>query len=445
MKRLVILFCIFYYINYGYGQSSCPKTFIEAKYKIENCETNVCDLSQDFTLIGMNKEALIEEDKFFEDGDMGLGDPKCLIEKDSNLKILPAINYFYRMLEKNDFVILNECHNYPQNRVFFYNILDSIKYFGFNSLFIETLSYAPNDSLYRYTKGIERWGYYTIENIFRQISYKLGRSDYSLYSYEVYYPRKIDTLRRNDTTYFINKSDVKWLPIKADSLLLANFFSPNDNIQREAEQALNIYQKILRNRLKKAFIYCGYTHAFKSNVYMAGMLKYLLHKDVYTIDQTYLREHSDVKYENSLYTKYANVEYPFVITNKKNIPVHTIKRQSKNYITDTLFDLTIAAPRSIYINNRPTWLELNGERKRYNLKKFIQITELEDFLVAVYNDDENEEQASSTNRNEQVPVDIFQVKGKGDNYDLILRPNRKYRLKLIKNSEIKIDKIINIP
>ncbi|HSH66432.1 MAG TPA: hypothetical protein VLB84_11710 [Bacteroidia bacterium] len=288
MKKKLIIYIFLLLSQILYCQS-CPKIFIESQYKLENSHKFSVDLSQEFTLIGMNREALVEEDKLYEDGDFGLGDPKCLISGNSDLKVIPAIPYIYQMLKKNDIVILNECHNYPQNRVLFYTILDSLKYFGFNSLFLETLAYIPNDSIYQQNNGIDDWGYYTMENTFYQVNYKLKELKYNLFSYEVDYPRKIDTLRRDNTLFFINKSDPNWINIKTDSLLLTNFFSINDNIAREAEQALNIYQKIIRNRFNKVFIYCGYTHAFKANNFMAGMLKHLLKKDIYSIDQMYLR------------------------------------------------------------------------------------------------------------------------------------------------------------
>lgn len=444
MKKIFILFALFIFClnkENAYCQV-CPKKFIEAKYKIENSLKMSCDLSQEFTIIGMNKEALIEEDKFYAMDPMSLGNPKSLIAKDSNLKIRPAMDFVCNVLKTNDIVILNERHNYPQHRLFFYNILDSLQHYGFNSLFIETLSYVPNDSIYEQNNTIEDWGYYTVENIFHQVCGKLRTMKYKLYSYEVNYPRAIDTLRKGNVLYFINKSDVNWVPVIADTLILRNFFSPNDNIQREAEQALNIYNKIVQNKIQKVFIYCGYSHAFKDNVFMAGMLKHLLKRNVYSIDQIYLHEHSEKKYENPLFTKYGNVKYPFVLVDKQNNALHTVNYLQRNYATDTLFDAAIASPRSIYINNRPTWLELNGERKRYRLNRFIDISSIKDFLVIITDIDTNNQIKQIKNKHETTPADIFQVFGNGSDYDAILRPNKEYNLKVYKDSKVIIDKTI---
>ncbi|MEO6902331.1 MAG: hypothetical protein ABI315_04160 [Bacteroidia bacterium] len=414
--------------------------FIESKYKIENSLKMSCDLSQEFTVIGMNKEALIEEDKNLEGEDLNFSYPKFLISKDTNLRIENALTYTYNALKNNNIVLLNECHNVPQDRLFFYTLLDSLQHYGFKSIFLETLGYVPNDSVYAQNNSIEDWGYYTHENVFHQVSHKLKNRNYKLYSYEVTYPRKIDTLRNNNKLYFINNAEANWIPIEADSLLLKNFFSTNDNIQREAEQALNIYEKIIKNKIKKAFIYCGYTHNFKSSTFMGGMLQHLMKEKIYSIDQMCLREHSDIKYENLLYTKYATVTYPFIITDKHNNTIHTIRYT--NYITDTLFDVSIAFPRSIYINNRPTWLELNGDRKRYKLNTLMDVSANTDYLITIY-DIEHDFKKNKDKTLEDIPVDVFQVIGSGKDYDAILTPNKKYRFIAFKDGKIITDKIID--
>lgn len=156
-----------------------------------------------------------------------------------------------------------------------------------------------------------------------------------------------------------------------------------------------------------------------------------------------MRDHSQPKYENSLYTKYASVPYPFTLIDDKNNPIHTIRHIGRNFVTDTMFNMEVGAPRSIYINNRPTWLELNGDRKRYNLNKFMKIADLKDFLVIIYELDKTGLVKTSVNRNEPIPVDIFQVSEKGNNYDAILRPNMEYQFRVVKNGKILIDKKIN--
>lgn len=425
------------------GQTNCPKKFIESKYKIENSLKMDCDLSQEFTLIGMYHEALLEEDKFLaRGGGSAISNPTSFLSTDSNLRITKASTYIYDLLKKNEVVLLNERHNVPQHRVFFYTLLDSLQHYGFSSVFMETLAFTPDDSLHVLHNRIEDWGYYTDESIFHQVSHKLERMHYQLYSYEIEYPRKIDTARKNNTLYFTNKSLINWIPIETDSLLLKNFFSENEAIQRETEQALNIYQKIIRNKIKKAFIYCGYTHLFKGSQYMGGMLQHLLGKKICSIDQMYLHEHTDIKYENSLYTRYATVSYPFVITDDHNRAIHTIRHIRENHMIDTLFDVSVASPRSIYINNRPTWLELNGDRKRYKLRDLLDVRGMRDYLLIIYDIAHDSAKAGCINAR-LTPVDVFQVTGNGEAFDALLTPNRKYKLVAVKNGTVRFEKIID--
>ena len=171
---------------------------------------------------------------------------------------------------------------------------------------------------------------------------------------------------------------------------------------------------------------------------MGGILNHLVKEKIYCIDQMYLHEHSDTIYENPLYAKYANVNYPFVILDKQNKPIHTIHYSWRNYTSDTLIDMAIGAPRSIYINNRPTWLELNGDRKRVALSKFMDVNGTSDCLITIY------ELKGDKNEPSTIPEDVFQVLPYSGDYDAILTPNKKYKLVAIRNGEVIIDKLIEL-
>jgi hypothetical protein len=312
-----------------------------------------------------------------------------------------------------------------------------LKSFGINSIFLETLAYNDDDSLYRSKNSFQSWGLYTQENIYNRLSHKLIYLNYNVYSYEVKMSSQIDTSRIGQKLYFINKSDVKWIPFEADSLILEYFYSKNDLSQREAEQAIKIYQKLIRNKIKKALIYCGYSHSFKSSKYMAGLLQHLLQKPVYSIDQIYLNEHSEKKYENPLYIQFETVNYPFIIFNG-NTPVRTILYPEKDSVNNNLIDIAVVSPRTIYINHRPTWLELGGDRKRYPLSKFIDVNKYStDILVTVYENEQYEKDKINS-----VPEDVFQVVNESKGYDLILSPDKKYHIFITRNGQTLTDKII---
>lgn len=411
------------------GQGSCPKMYIEAKYKKQYFQEGN-SLAQEYCLIGLPLKSLIEDDK-------GPRDRK-LCANAGQLKCANAGSYIYQAIKRNDIVLLNESHCRPEQRALLYSLLDSLKAFGINSVFLETFSYTGDDSTYLSAHPIQSLGLYTRENVFSQVCNKLKKLQFKLYSYEISHGNPIDTLRIEKTLYFIDKADSRWLPIKADELMVSKLYSKSDMEQREVQQAIHIYQKLLRNNIKKAFIYCGWDHAFKDNGHLAGLLEHLLQKQVYSIDQTILTEHSEKKFEDTLYTKFATSNYPFVITDNKDNPIHSFYYPKYKVAVDSLIDLFVGIPRTTYINNRPTWLELNGDRKRYALSKFIDTAKIKtDFLVTIYDNNEYKEDVINT-----VPEDVFQVEHQSKDYDTILNPNKTYRLFVTQNNQILIDKII---
>lgn len=424
----LIFICL---LTSSYGQSSCPKIFIESKY-MKQYYPEGQDLAVQFSLIGLPLKSLIEEDRY------PAGDnSQFYVDHSLPYQSMNAYPYIYKILEKNDIVLLNERHNRPEHRVFLYNILDSLKSHGINSIFLETLIYIENDSAEQSNHSIQSLGYYTRENVYNQVCHKLKRLKYNVYSYEINSANKIDTQRIGKKNYFIDKKDKKWIPIEVDTLVLSKLYSKHEFFEREAIQALHIYQKILRNNIKKAFIYCGYAHCYKSDNYMAGLLQRLIAKQVYSIDQIHLNEHSEKKFENPLYTKFAQTSFPFVITNNSKI-MHSLRHPIYGYITDSLINVSVGSPRAKYINNRPAYLELNGDRKRYPMSKFIDVKKFSsDILIEIYEESEYEK-----NKINAIPEDVFQVEYESGNYDAILTPNRNYHLFVTKDNQILIDKII---
>jgi hypothetical protein len=115
-NNIYILLPLFFFIEVSIFSQSCPKRFIEAKYKKQHYALGN-DLSQEYTLIGMPKEALIEEDRYSESPEADLGSLLITNRKDTNFTIKNAYTYIYEAIKENDIIILNERHNRPQHRV----------------------------------------------------------------------------------------------------------------------------------------------------------------------------------------------------------------------------------------------------------------------------------------------------------------------------------------
>jgi hypothetical protein len=429
IKNILILFLLFC-TCISYAQQ-CPKVFIEAQYKKKYYpEGN--ELSREYISIGMYKDALVEADKF----DQWQYDN--IVHYDSSIIAENAYPYIYKALKENDIVILNERHDYPLHRALLYSIIDSFKIFGIKSIFIEALGYKLDDSIYRQKDSEIIPGILTKENIYNQTLRKANRLNLNVYSYEMS-NETLDTLTVSHKKYIIDKKNDKWLPVEADSFLLSQFLSLDDYTQRDCLQALHIYQKIRINKIQKAFIYCGYSHEFKSAGFMAGILQHLLNKKIYVIDQSFLTEHSQTKYENRIYKKYANINYPFVLLDRGRKPFHTIYANQNGKASENYIDMIIGSQKTIYKKNRPNWLELNGDRRRYSLSKFIDTnTYKTNFLVTIY-----ELNMHKNLKGEVVPTDIFQVQFNAADYDTILAPNKQYHFIAWRNGIIIIDKIIN--
>jgi hypothetical protein len=320
----------------------------------------------------------------------------------------------------------------------FSTIIDSLKKLGVDAVFMETLSYSPNDSCYN-KKSSDEFGYYSCESAFRLAIRKLKQNNLHLYSYEESIS-ELDTMTIRGNIYIVSRNDTKWFPIKADAYILSKFFSKDGGAwdRREVEQGLKIFQKLERNDIKKAFIYCGYKHAWRNKGKdMVDVLEHLLNRKVYIIDQTVMNERENKNLESPLYTKFATPDYPVVIIDEQKKTLHTISHGDETP-SDKMVDMVILAPKSVYVDNRPTWLEANGSRKRYNLSTFMDVTQYTDFLVTVYDQEElNKTKTSYT------PDDVVQVIGSGKNYDVILEPGKHYQFRVIKDGKTIIDKRID--
>lgn len=399
--------------------------FIESKYKRETYAIGSSDLSQQLSYIGLYKESLMEEERYIH---------STLLKSkivEPNLHDENAYPYIFDAIKNNRIVILNETHNNPLSRVLLYNIVDSLEKFDVKAVFMETLGYDPTDTNYVSYKQPLASGIYTCENIFRQVMYKFKENQLKLYSYE-FNPGSLDTLTIKGNKCIVSKKDAKWIPVPVDSYVLENFISKDDWNEREAYQAIQIFQKLQREQINKAFIYCGYAHAWRQGNNMIDILEHLLKQDVYSIDQTEMNECINKNLEFPVYTKFAK-NHPFVIVDQQKIPVSAVVDKTEKPVVN----MVVGSPRSVYINNRPTWLELNGDRKRYHLSQFMELNEQKDFLVAFYTLDE-----LKTEKEEYIPDDVFQVFGTGYNYDVILKPNQPYQLRVIKDKKIIINKTI---
>jgi hypothetical protein len=276
-------------------------------------------------------------------------------------------------------IMINEAHAKPVHRAFTYSLLEDLYKAGYHYLAMETFNNYPNrclDSLNVFT------GYYTNEPIGGELVRKALQTGYTLVSYE-------------DTAGGHNSS------------------------QRDSVQAENIYSILKKDPSAKILVHAGYSHICEEKIANYSPMGYWFKRisgiDPFTVEQTTMTQGSDYEY--------ARLYYEF-FTDKFSITVPSVIFQNKrpfNPMLEMGFDLHIIHPPSVYQNNRPSWISLNGDRQPV----LIQPTEKKLFLVQAYYQNEYKEELPDV----FIPADQTYITNKEGYYCLWLRKG-KYKIVL---------------
>lgn len=281
---------------------------------------------------------------------------------------------YYRVM------MINEAYAKPVHRAFTYSLLEDLYKAGYHYLAMETFNNYANkclDSLNVFT------GYYTNEPIGGELVRKALQTGYKLVSYE-------------DTASL-----------------------EHNNSQRDSIQAQNIYSIIKKDPSAKILVHAGYGHIYeeKTGEYapMGWWFKKISGIDPFTINQTTMTQGSDFEY--------GRLYYDF-FTDRFSITVPSVIFQNKrpfNPMPEQACDIHIVHPPTIFQNNRPSWISLNGERRPV----LIQPTERTLFLVQAYYQNEYNEEI----QNILIPADQTYIATKEGYYCLYLRKG-KYKIVL---------------
>jgi hypothetical protein len=276
-------------------------------------------------------------------------------------------------------IMINEAHAKPVHRAFTYSLLEDLYKAGYRYLAMETFNNYANhclDSLNVFT------GYYTNEPVGGELVRKALQLGYKLVSYE-------DTISTRVNT-------------------------PS---QRDSIQAENIYSIIKQDTAAKILVHAGYSHICEEKIGDYSPMGYWFKKisgiNPFTVEQTTLTQGSDFEYGRLYYEFFVDKFYittPSVIFQNKRPfnPMH-----EKGY------DLNVIHPPTVFQNNRPTWISLNGERQPV----LVQPTERMLFLVQAYYESEYDEDIV----NVMIPADQTYITTKEGYYCLYLRKG-KYKI-----------------
>lgn len=295
-----------------------------------------------------------------------------------------AKGYILNRSKKEKVIIINEAHHNIRHRVFTTSLLQGLYDNGYRFFGLEALS----DTLINNRKyPVLESGYYTQEPQMANLLQEAIEIGFKLFTYE-----------------------------------------PDDNSngkQREIGQAENIAQVIRENPNAKFLIHCGWDHVIEGTPgnknwekAMAGRLKEKTNINPFTIDQVAYSEKGDIQLI-SPYVLIANSEKPVIMVNDEG---KTFNGSETNDQTDC----KIIHPITKYINERPNWLYLDGERKSYKIpeNKILEYP----ILVFAYRKKEFEQNG--------IPADLIEILNEKSNTNLIL--NKGIYKIIIKNKHYKI-------
>ena len=294
------------------------------------------------------------------------------INKLKIIQYVQAKNSIINIAAHYQVIMINESPAKPVHRAFTYSLLQDLYKQGYHYLAMEAFNNYSNkclDSLNVFT------GYFTAEPVAGELVRKALEIGFKLIAYE-------DTLADKHT-----------------------------NSQRDSIQAVNIYEVLRKDPLAKIIVHGGYGHISTSNkgnyTPMASWFKKISHISPYTIDQTGMTEGSEFEYGRIFYNYFTtrfNISFPSIIYNNKRL---------FNPLEEKGYDLIVMHPPTNYLNNRPDWLSLEGERKA----TLIQPTEKMLFFVQAYY--LNEYNADMLNF--LVPADQTYITNQEGYYCLFLR------------------------
>lgn len=276
-------------------------------------------------------------------------------------------------------VMINEAHDKPVHRAFTYNLLVLLYNQGFRYLAMEMLYNSAKPSLKEVTN---KAGYYVEEPVSGELIRKALALGYTLVPYE-------DTGAIHHTS-----------------------------MQRDSAQAANIYKILQKDASAKILVHAGYSHISETKlgetfVPMGLAFKQISGVDPLTVDQTYFTEGSTNEHGSFFYEELMrkiSIDEPVVMLKGRN-PYQLIDREG--------YDIYVVHPPSVYKNNRPTWLSLNGERKEVS----VPPQEKNLFLVQAYYEDEY----MTHPLDELIPADQTYITSDYGYYSLYLKPGR-YKL-----------------
>ena len=251
---------------------------------------------------------------------------------DQNLVTAATDPSMMEVAKKEQVVMINEEHRFPQHRAFTGSLLQLFYNEGFRYLALETLT--AKDSLLQ-TRGYatQQSGFYSADPVYAAMVRDAIRIGYTIVPYE-------------------------WeAPCQGNHC---------DN-EREKGQALNIYERILKREPQaKILVHVGRAHNAEikendSTAFMAWHFREITGIDPFTVDQLFLNDNSGRDFQRTLYQQ-------LIMNNAPCTPV-VVRNADGSLYRAASYDMHILHPPNAYVHRRPAWLERDRGFKKINVEK----------------------------------------------------------------------------
>lgn len=244
----------------------------------------------------------------------------------------PALQAIAALARQRQAVFFNEAHNVPLTRTLTVQLLARLRAEGFDYFASETL-YQTDTGLQARGYPVKASGFYTEEPIYAEMVRTALKLGFKVIAYEA--------------------------------------LSDATGNAREAEQARNIYRQVFKRDPKaRLVVNAGYAHIQESGVYLDGQsmaehLRRLTGIDPLTVEQTMLYPHASARDDHPYYTAVMQQLKP-------SQPIVFLDNSGKDKVGKPWslrpgYDVSVFFPPQVMRRDRPTWLDLGGERLPYRV------------------------------------------------------------------------------
>ena len=243
---------------------------------------------------------------------------------------IAAKSHIAKIAESHQIVIVNERHHASPDRLLPLSLLAPLAELGYSYLAVEGV--WREDELNDRGYPVRNTGYYARDVVFAELLRSALALGYEIVPYEVEPGQRENRQGRSAQA------------------------------NRDYWQARNIATRTLeRDSGAKILVFCGWSHVRETPssrwTPMAYFLKNLTGIDPLTVDQTWLSERSEAKFEHAWRVE---AERKGLLG---TVPVVLIGPQGDLLSPDTGVDIRVLTPSTRYSEGRPSWMEMYGRRR----------------------------------------------------------------------------------